>query len=381
MIQYNTNRSSNIRKIALLLNELQGGGAERIMITLANAWVAQAIEVDFLVGKYQGPYQKLLSKDLNIITFEKQIRDFLPDVVSYLNQHQPDILLSTVQAVNVVAALAGKISRTKTKIVLREANSPKQKVIAEKGWKAIFLHGTLSRYSYRLADGYVSVSEGLKKEMVDFYGLDEKRIKTIYNPVVNRQLFELSQKPINQVIRKGEEKIIMAMGRVVPQKDFMTLINAFAIVRKKRDCRLVILGETQSDPLYFHSLLSLAQELEVEEDVIFIGFQDNPFAYLAKADVFVLSSRYEGLPGGLIQAMALGCQLVSTDCPHGPSEILENGKYGSLVPVGNSAAMAKAIEDRLQNSHARKNKHSKLEDFSASKAISEYLDFFEQLLI
>ncbi|MFT7602503.1 MAG: glycosyltransferase involved in cell wall biosynthesis [Saprospiraceae bacterium] len=370
-------RNAKINKIALLLYGLHGGGAERIMVTLANEWVRQGIAVDFLVGIMEGPYQTLLHKDLNIFVFNKRIKGLLPHVIQYLNQHQPDILLSTIQPVNVIAALAGKCSHAKTKIVLREANSPGQKLVYRKGFLSKLYFRLLPRFSYPFADGYVSVSEGLRQEMIQFYNMDGYKIRTIYNPVVNNELYELAQMPIDHPVLQGEEDIIMAMGRVVPQKDFITLIRAFALVRKKRNCKLIILGKTDFDQTYYDSLLELARDLGVEENIHFIGFQTNPFAFLKRASVYVLSSRFEGLPGALIQALALGCRVVSTDCEHGPSEILKKGEYGILVPIGKPEAMANAIEKSFTLPQIDMTEI--IQSYHHSKGTQEYLDYFESL--
>ncbi|MFT4664323.1 MAG: glycosyltransferase involved in cell wall biosynthesis [Polaribacter sp.] len=373
------NRTAKINKIALLLYGLHGGGAERVMLTLANAWAKQGIQVDFLLGLMEGPYQDMLGKDLNIFVFNKRIKKLLPPVVKYLNKHQPDILLSTLQPVNTMAALAGKISSAKTKIVLREANSPTQKLKVRKGRGVKFYFGHLPRFAYPFAQGYVSVSEGLKKEMTQFYSLPNQKIRTIYNPVVNDDLYRMAQSPVDHPAMKTEEKIILAIGRVVPQKDFATLIKAFAQVKKTNNCRLVILGDRSANSSYYQSMITLAKQLDVQDSIYYIDFQRNPFAFLKRADVFVLSSKFEGLPGALIQALACECQVVSTDCPHGPLEILQNGAYGSLVAMEDHNSMAAAITQRLINPDHSLDFGEITKRFNHTNGVQEYLDYFKTL--
>ena len=166
---------------------------------------------------------------------------------------------------------------------------------------------------------------------------------TIYNPVVTAELVSQSRAPLDHPwLQLGAPPVILGVGRLHEQKDFPTLLRAFARVRAKREARLIILGEAKHAE-YRTELTTLAAQLGIANDVMFPGFVDNPFAYMAHAAVFVLSSAWEGLPTVLIEALACGCPVVSTDCPSGPAEILENGKYGPLVPVGDDVALADAI--------------------------------------
>jgi glycosyltransferase involved in cell wall biosynthesis len=167
-----------------------------------------------------------------------------------------------------------------------------------------------------------------------------ERITVIYNPVFTPDLLHKAQEPVDHPwFAPAGLPVILGVGRLAEQKDFFTLIRAFALVRQHRPARLIIVGEGPDRP----GLEALARELGVADDVSLPGFSTNPYAYMRQADVFVLSSLFEGLPAVLVEALAVGVPIVSTRCPHGPEEILQDGICGPLVPVGDAAAMADAI--------------------------------------
>jgi glycosyltransferase involved in cell wall biosynthesis len=168
----------------------------------------------------------------------------------------------------------------------------------------------------------------------------------------------------------GEPPVILGVGRLATQKDFSTLLHAFARVRSQRPARLLILGE--GDKRF--ELEALAQNLGLARDVRLPGYADNPFAYMRRCSVFVLSSAYEGLPTVLIEAMACGAPVVSTDCPSGPAEILEGGRYGCLVPIGDPDAMASAILTILQDAPDTTRTRQRAEMFSIEASVDQYLN-------
>jgi glycosyltransferase involved in cell wall biosynthesis len=201
--------------------------------------------------------------------------------------------------------------------------------------------------------------------------LPRERITTIYNPVVTPALAGQAQAPLTHPwFAPGSPPVLLAVGRLHYQKDFPTLLRAFARVRAVRAVRLLILGEGDQGA----ALRASAQELGITTDVELPGFVLNPFAYMARAAVFVLSSAYEGLPGVLIQALACGCPVVSTDCPSGPAEILEGGVYGPLVPVGDDVALAKAILSTLNTRPNPDWLRTRAAEFSVDRAVDRYLE-------
>jgi glycosyltransferase involved in cell wall biosynthesis len=226
------------------------------------------------------------------------------------------------------------------------------------------------KYFYPKADGIVTVSQKAAEDLAQFTGLPIERIQSIYNPVIDSELLEKAKAPLEHPwFFPQEPPVILGVGKLEAQKDFPTLIRAFAWVRKVREARLAILGWGPDRP----QLQALIQELGLEADAALFGYVDNPYPYMARAGVFVLSSAWEGLPTVLIEAMAVGTPVVSTNCPSGPTEILDNGKYGWLTPVGDSTALAKAILAAI-DSKEKKVESSWLEQFSLETATQQYLD-------
>jgi glycosyltransferase involved in cell wall biosynthesis len=231
------------------------------------------------------------------------------------------------------------------------------------------------RYGYLTADAIVAVSNGVADDLATTAKIPRQRISTIYNPVVGPDILDLAEEPLDHPwFDRDAPPVILAAGRISPQKDYSTLIRAFSRVHAKRKVRLIILGaEGHGCADYVQEVRSLASQHPIAEDVLFAGFVANPFAYMARASLFVLSSAYEGLPGVLIQALACGCPVVSTDCPSGPMEILDGGRYGALVPVGNETAMAEAIATTLDNPIDAAVLKARADYFSIDQAIDGYL--------
>jgi glycosyltransferase involved in cell wall biosynthesis len=200
------------------------------------------------------------------------------------------------------------------------------------------------RLTYRRAHAVVAVADAMAEDLARMIGFPRDKITVVYNPAVTPEMLAKAQQPAPHAwLSPGGPPVLVAVGRLHEQKDFQTLLRAFALVRARRSARLIILGEGPERP----ALEAGVAKLGLTEDVDLPGFVPNPYAFMAGASQFVLSSRYEGLPTVLIEAMACGCPVVSTDCPSGPGEILDNGKYGRLVPVGDAAALAEAMEATL----------------------------------
>jgi glycosyltransferase involved in cell wall biosynthesis len=223
---------------------------------------------------------------------------------------------------------------------------------------------------YGAADGVVAVSDGVADDFAQVTGFRRSRIRTIYNPVVTAELSALAEAPLDDPwFAPGQPPVVLSVGRLAVQKDFPTLLRAFALVRAQRPARLLILGEGDKRP----ELEALARRLGVMRDVCLRGYVDNPFAYMRRCAVFVLSSAYEGLPNALIEAMACGAPVVSTDCPSGPAEILDSGKYGCLVPIGDEAAMAAATLAILRYAPDTTSTRHQAQRFSIETSADQYL--------
>lgn len=326
--------------VALYLPSLRGGGAERVMVTLAQGFAERGFRVDLVLAHAEGPYLGEVPSTVRVVDLGSSgVLASLPRLVRYLREERPEALLSTLDHANLVVLWARRIARVPLRVIVRAAinvgvnsdNSvdPKDRVILR-----------LVQCFYRWADAVVAVSQGVADDLVRVTGIPRGKVHVIYNPAVTAEIFRKSKQPLDHPwFAPGEPPVVLAVGRLAAQKDYPTLIRAFALVRGERSARLLILGEGQQRP----HLEQLVHELGVGTDVCLAGFEDNPYRHMARAAVFVLSSRWEGLPNALIEALALGTPVISTDCPSGPAEILHGGDYGALVPVGDSAGLARAI--------------------------------------
>jgi glycosyltransferase involved in cell wall biosynthesis len=255
----------------------------------------------------------------------------------YLRQHRPSALLSSLEYSNLNAILAREISGMNLSVILTIQNTLGRHSESDQFERLVVF---ATKGLFRLADCVVAVSHGVAEDLAKIAPGARRLIRVIYNPVVGPNLYSRSlEKPGHSWLLDGGPPVFLGVGRLVPQKDFSTLLRAFKRVRNQIPARLLILGE---GPLR-GELESLASELGIREDVSMPGIDANPFPYFRRAPVFVLSSAWEGLANVLIEALALGARVVSTDCPSGPREILEGGRWGSLVRVGDDAAMAQAM--------------------------------------
>jgi len=275
--------------------------------------------------------------------------------------------------------MATKLSRVKTIVVLSEHGPLNLQLKLEPHVSSVVKRFGV-KVLYRLADALIVVSKGMKIEFVRKFSLPSGKIRIIYNPIDSEEITQLSKENINHPYFKENIPIIITVGRLVPEKGHSYLIKAFRIVRKLRRCKLLIIG---NGPMR-KELEQLANELEIRQDVAFLGFQKNPFKYLAKSDVFVLPSLIEGFGLAIVEAMACGIPVVATNCPWGPGEIVINNVNGLLVPPADEKALAKAILAILNDKKFSEQMASKGRQFAAifdvKKRIREYEDFFEYLL-
>jgi glycosyltransferase involved in cell wall biosynthesis len=228
----------------------------------------------------------------------------------------------------------------------------------------------LISWFYPWADRITAVSEGVADDLAQAAGIPRERIQVIYNPVVTPEFKAKTEAPLDHPwFAPGEPPVVVGAGRLTIQKDFPALIRAFARVRQARPARLLILGEGEERS----ALEAVVRQLGVERDVSLPGFVSNPYPYMRRAALFVLSSRWEGLPGVLIEAMYCGARLVATDCPSGPREILADGRYGQLVPVGDVAALADAVRAGLDG-HIPVPPAESWRLFEAGTVVDQYID-------
>lgn len=331
--------------IALFSPTLSGGGAERVLVNLALGLCARGYRIDVVLASAKGQFLSDLPKAAQVVDLgASRVARCVPALATYLRRRRPYSLLAFQDHAAVAAIAARFFAHSDTKIVA-SVHSQWSRMIEDSAhpWKSRAL-AQLAGMAYQHAAAVVAVSNGVADDMAKTIGVTGERVSVIYNPVITPELLERSAAPLaHPWFDANEPPVIMAIGRLTPVKDFPTLLGAFAKVRAQQHVRLIILGEGANRD----KLEKLVDQLGVKEDVLLPGFVANPYPYLKRARVFVLSSLYEGLPTVLIEAMALGLPCVATDCKSGPSEILAGGRYGTLTPVGDVDAIADAIANTL----------------------------------
>jgi glycosyltransferase involved in cell wall biosynthesis len=356
-------------RVCLFPGELQLGGVGRNTLNLANELLTRGVLVDLFLSKRAGVYLSQVPDEVTIVEGGGSVSRSLPHLARYLRKRSPDVLISARPHINIVAIVAKRLARVPTKVVVTERTTDTAADPRSRSLYGRFVRAGC-RLLYPFADHVVAVSEAVADGIVRGIGIQRERVDVIHNPVVGSRLEELARAPLNDSwVESSSSPIILGVGRLTRQKDFHTLVRAFAEVSADREVRLVILGEGEERV----SLEALARELNVASDVHLPGYVDNPYAYLARAGVFVLSSRWEGLPTVLIEAMALGTPVISTDCPGGSREILADGDFGALLPVGDVTAMAHAIRSALERPGLPERLMERARDFSATRSADRYL--------
>jgi glycosyltransferase involved in cell wall biosynthesis len=369
--------------IALCVADLEGGGAQRSMVDLARGFAAQGHRVDMLAIRPRGELRESLGSAVNVISLagllsrlplvagakRRRALASIPALVAYLRRERPAALLSTSHSTNIAVALAGRLARTPTRIVLRiDSQLTRSPTLA--GTRTQRRRERRARRYFPWADRLIAISEGVADDAARVTGVPRERITAIHNPVLSLALRERGADPVDDPwLAPDGPPVILGVGRLVEQKDFPTLVRAFARLRARRSARLLILGEGPERA----ALERLVAELGLAADVRLRGRVPGAPAFMARAAVFVLSSAWEGFGRVLVEALAMGCPVVSTDCPSGPREILENGLYGPLVPVGDDAALAAAIESVLERPPERAALRKRAEDFSLERGVERYL--------
>jgi glycosyltransferase involved in cell wall biosynthesis len=351
-----------------MLPNLKPGGAERVSVLLAAEFGRRGYNVDFALLRAEGELLTDVPQGVRVIDLKStRIREGLLPTVRYLRREQPRAVLANMWPLSGVAILAKKIARSDSRVVACEHTNMSRDPYSRKALSGLILR-YFGRRVYSWADSTVAVSEGVKESLSSGHGLDATQINVIYNPVRPINPNVVSDADILQVLLAGGPSIVAA-GSLKEAKDFPNLIRGFARLRQERTARLLVLGE---GPLR-GELEALVASLDLQDSVFMPGHVPDPYPYLAHADLFVLSSAYEGLPGVLLEALVAGVPVVSTDCPSGPAEILENGKYGSLVRVGDPAALAAAMGEALDAPVDREMLRRRGTEFSIERAAEQYL--------
>ncbi len=361
------------RAICLFVPSLAGGGAERVFVTVANEIASRNIPVDLVVASgHDLDYLSEVSDSVNTIILGAHRTLFaLPKLAIYLRQNKPVSLMTTMAQANLVGKLALLISQSSsTQHIIRQAIAPG--ILPIKNALVTAILRPLISYMYRHASCVISVSNEMAALLKQQYGI-ESNVRTIFNPIDVKKNLNLSNDSVEKDLPWSDtySSLIIGVGRLSDQKDFQTLIKAFSIARKNQNAKLIILGEGPERT----TLEAKIKEAGLTDHVWMPGFIQNPYPYMMQADVFVLSSKYEGLPNVLIQALLLDTRCVSTRCPTGPAEILENGRLGILVDIGDYDSMATAITKSLHQPKMNSTDRSTLQNkYSATKVTNQYLD-------
>jgi glycosyltransferase involved in cell wall biosynthesis len=356
------------QRLSLFIPSLLGGGAERVTSILANGFARRGHAVDLLLARAEGPYLAEVSADVRIVDFDRSgVAASLPQLTRYLRRERPHAILSMLSHTNVVTLLANRLAGSPSRVVVGERSSfiecrrtyraPRDRLIR-----------MMMRVTYPWSSGIITVSDAIIDEIHLAMGIERARFLSVPNPVVPDDIDARSREPFECDIFGQGRPVIVAAGRLAPEKDFATLIRAFKLVRERHDAALVILGEGSERP----GLESLVAELGLSDHVRLPGFVGNPFPFMRAGAVFALSSRFEGMPGVLVQAMACGTPVVSTDCRTGPREVLEGGKWGTLVPVGDAAALAAGIAESLDR-HEHPQVRGRAERHKEEAGVDRYL--------
>lgn len=357
-------------RIALFFYSLDFGGIERVIVNLAKGFSELGYPVDIVLARKRGEYLLQLPRGINVVDLKaKRLAGCLLPLIKYLRKHRPAVLLSAWHQINLIALWAVKLAGVQTRVVVTAHGNLGYWLKQLTNWKDKILPGLIRRF-YPYAYAIVAVSEGVAHDLAGIMGVPPENIQVIYNPVVDEELTrKLTGEITHPWFSESNVPVIISVGRLVPEKDYQTLIRSAAEVRKKRPVRLMILGEGEVR----QELEELIKSLGLQQAILLPGFVDNPYPYIRRAAVFVLSSKTEGLPTALIEALACGTPVVATDCPSGPREVLVGGKYGILVAVGNVQAMAEAIVEALESPPNREALLLRAGDYGVAPITQRYL--------
>jgi glycosyltransferase involved in cell wall biosynthesis len=407
------NRMS-VQRVALLLDNLSGGGAERVVLGLASEFATLGYEVDLLVCDFHGVLCDSIPSGVNLVELEangqlaglwaalRSSGDGIGGIASfiasahkiprsfryitalrkYLLAQRPAVLFSALPKASICAAFAVASIDVETRVFVGIQNTVSERIASgRREGKGQMRHQVaLLRHCYLQADGVIASSAGVAEDVINFLNLEASRVHVVYNPVhIPESVTSEQEPPIHSWLQAGAAPVILGIGRLVEQKNFPLLIRAFAVVRQRTNARLLILGgdaESKDQMVARQSLLSLAAELGIADDVDLPGYRPNPHDYLGLARVFVLSSRYEGFGNVLVEALLAGCPIVSTDCPSGPSEILDGGRFGALVPVDDVDSLAQAILYTLSAAPQSELLRRRGGEFSLDRAVNDYQRLF-----
>ena len=364
-----------MKKIAFLLPNLTGGGAERVAVNLASSFASSGFDVDIVLCSAYGELLKELDTRINVVDLEStRLRHAFFPLLRYLKAERPDAMLALMWPLTLLGITAFKWAKLPGQIVVSDHTTFSQAPLLKKKLTRMFFKSSLPMV-YPFADARLAVSKGVADDLSALGSLKRKSISVIYNPVSSNVQYFTEQQS-QEAWHDFDAKKIVAVGALKWAKDYPSLLRAFALLLQKERAMLSIVGQGDLLP----ELKALTKQLGINTYVNFVGFSNKASAWMASADLLVLSSHYEGFPMVVIEALANGTPVVSTDCKSGPREILcdgkygKYGKYGKLVPVGDAEALAQAMIEALQEEHDTEALKLRAADFSVDKIAEQYLD-------
>ncbi len=357
-------------RISIFMPDLGGGGAERVVINLANAFSARGYQVEMVLMSARGEFLSELHPDIRVVDLKiERVRKLLFSLTNYLRATKPDAILACVWPLTFAVLAARWLARVDARTVVAEHTTWSMSPIVASYLPRLIARQTMGSF-FPLAHAVVCVSKGAADDLARFAGINRNLIRVIYNPVVDIGKPATSAGAATEIPgwSFGQHRRLLAVGNLKLAKDYPTLLSAFALLCQEVDARLLILGKGECK----EALSSQARRLGIADKVFMPGFVHDPSKYYQQADALVLSSVYEGLPTVIIEALAAGLPVVSTDCPSGPREILADGQYGKLVPTRDPPALAMAIANALSTKPDTEALKARAQDFSIDKAADQY---------
>ena len=362
-------------RIAILIPSLEKGGIERSISRISKGLLDLGWQVDLLIDKSSLEAESYFDQRINFIKLKAGHFDqnknlffsLLKNIIlfikirTYIKRSDTKIILA---AKNIPLGIILKLSkRNRLKIIIREAVNPITTLQLQRNLITRTILKWIKKLSYPYANKIIAISNGVKHSLVKDIGVDHEKITVVYNPSSDPNIIKFSKEFVPEEFSKSNIPTLISIGRLVPQKDYMTLLKAFNASLNFFKSRLIIIGEGQERSL----MEKYIKDNKMDNQIILLGYQSNPWKYLTNSDLFILSSKWEGFGNVIVEAMLLGIPVISSDCPSGPSEILEQGKLGDLFNVGDHARLATLIEEKLNNIN-----QSKVKADLAQKASSRY---------
>ncbi|SFM59462.1 Glycosyltransferase involved in cell wall bisynthesis [Ectothiorhodospira mobilis] len=358
-------------RLPILLSLSGEGGVERMVLNLVRELAGRGLDVDLLLIREESRHLTDLPANVRIVRLGTRHAGLaVHPLTRYLRTHRPPVLLAAKDRAGRAALKAARRAGTGTRVFIRLGTTLSQALEGRSDLRRWLRYRPMRRW-YPGAAGIIAVSRGVADDVHHITGLPQERLHVVRNPVITPDLTHRAAAPSpHPWLEDGGDPVLLAMGRLTRQKDFPTLLRAFARLQQAHPARLILLGEGGDR----EALQALAQTLGISQRVHMPGFAANPYAWLARARLFVLSSAWEGSPNALTEAMALGTPVVSTDCRSGPREILQGGRYGPLVPVGDDAALAEAMASMLENPIAPEVLREGVQEYRAETSARRYLE-------